>query len=54
MAPCPTAGMQQTLVLGKFTKTEQKLLENELIRICDAVDAWVTQGMTAAMNGFNG
>ena len=54
IGPVPDRWNAADFVLGKFAKTEQKLLESELIRICDAVDAWVCQGMTAAMNGFNG
>jgi len=54
IGPVPDRWNAADFVLGKFAKTEQKLLETELIRICDAVDTWVSQGITAAMNGFNG
>lgn len=54
IGPVPDRWNAADFVLGKFAKTEQKLLETELIRICDAVDTWATQGTTAAMNGFNG
>ena len=54
IGPVPDRWNAADFVLGKFAKTEQKLLETELIRICDAVDTWATQGITAAMNRFNG
>ncbi|NOZ40310.1 MAG: aminoacyl-tRNA hydrolase [Planctomycetes bacterium] len=54
IGPVPDRWNAADFVLGKFAKTEQKTLESEIIRICDAVDAWVSQGITAAMNGFNG
>ena len=54
IGPVPDRWNAADFVLGKFAKAEQKMLESELIRICDAVDTWVRQGTTAAMNGFNG
>jgi len=54
IGPVPDRWNAADFVLGKFNKTEQKLLENELIRICDAVDTWASEGITAAMNQFNG
>ncbi len=54
IGPVPDRWNAADFVLGKFAKTEQKLLATELIRICDAVDTWANQGITAAMNGFNG
>jgi len=54
IGPVPDRWNAADFVLGKFAKTEQNLLESELIRICDAVDTWVSQGITAAMNQFNG
>jgi len=54
IGPVPDRWNAADFVLGKFSKTEQKKLETELIRLCDAVDTWVGQGITAAMNQFNG
>lgn len=54
IGPVPDRWNAADFVLGKFSKTEQKKLESELIRLCDAVDTWVSQGMAAAMNQFNG
>ena len=54
IGPVPDRWDAVNFVLGKFAKTERKVLENELIRICDAVDTWASEGITAAMNKFNG
>jgi len=54
IGPVPDRWNAADFVLGKFSTTEQKLLTSELIRICDAVDTWVQQGPTTAMNQFNG
>lgn len=54
IGPVPDRWNPADFVLGKFATAEQKLLESELIRICDAVDLWVREGNTAAMNKFNG
>jgi len=54
IGPVPERWNAADFVLGKFARTEQKTLDREFIRICDAVDAWVSQGITAAMNSFNG
>jgi len=54
IGPVPDRWNAADFVLGKFAKAEQKMLESELIRICDAVDTWVSEGITMAMNRFNG
>jgi len=54
IGPVPDRWNAADFVLGKFAKSELKLLRSELIRICDAVDTWVGEGVTATMNGFNG
>lgn len=54
IGPVPDRWNAADFVLGKFATTEQKLLTSELIRLCDASDAWATEGVTAAMNRFNG
>ncbi len=54
IGPVPDRWNAVDFVLGKFAKTEKKQLESELIRICDAIDAWVSDGIAAAMNRFNG
>lgn len=54
IGPVPDRWSAPDFVLGKFSKTELTNLPSELIRISDAVDTWVTEGVTAAMNKFNG
>jgi PTH1 family peptidyl-tRNA hydrolase len=54
IGPVPDRWNAADFVLGKFDTREQKLLQSELIRICDAVDLWVREGNTAAMNKYNG
>lgn len=54
IGPVPERWNAVDFVLGKFSPAEQKLLEDERIRICNSVDAWVSQGITEAMNQFNG
>jgi len=54
IGPVPDRWNAADFVLGKFTKAEQKLLDSELIRVCDAVNTWVKNGTTEAMNRFNG
>ncbi len=54
IGPVPDRWNAADFVLGKFANTEQKSLETELIRICDAIDVWVKEDVTAAMNRFNG
>lgn len=54
IGPVPDRWNAADFVLGKFASAEQKLLTNEIIRLGDAVDAWATEGITAAMNKFNG
>jgi len=54
IGPVPDRWNAADFVLGKFSKTEQNLLATELIRIGDAVDTWANEGVTAAMNRYNG
>jgi len=41
-------------VLGRFTQDETALLEKVLDRAAQAVGSWLTEGVTVAMNRFNG
>ena len=54
IGPVPDRWVTADFVLGKFSTADHKVLTNELIRLCDAVDAWATEGITVAMNRFNG
>jgi PTH1 family peptidyl-tRNA hydrolase len=40
-------------VLGPFSRDEEMLLAQALERAADAVEAWVAEGVEAAMNRFN-
>jgi PTH1 family peptidyl-tRNA hydrolase len=51
----PAAGRQITShVLGQFDAAEAALFELVLRRGCQAVECWLADGITAAMNQFNG
>ncbi len=41
-------------VLGNFSEDEQSILDDVLGRAADAMRVWVTRGITAAMNLYNG
>jgi peptidyl-tRNA hydrolase, PTH1 family len=41
-------------VLGRFTGTESAVMEEVLDRACQQVECWLTAGIQAAMNRFNG
>ena len=41
-------------VLGRFSKSEREAIEPALERAADAVETWLTEGVTAAMNRYNG
>ena len=40
-------------VLGQFSGSERKLLEEGIASAVEACEAWVTSGLSAAMNRFN-
>jgi PTH1 family peptidyl-tRNA hydrolase len=50
----PPPGLQIDWVLGRFSKSDQKLAEEMLILAMGAVEVWLTEGIEAAMNRFNG
>jgi len=41
-------------VLQDFSADEEALFGPLRLRVCDAIETWLTQGLTAAMNQFNG
>ncbi len=41
-------------VLHPFTKTEESVVEETITRVCNALEAWLTTGIEAAMNRYNG
>ncbi|MES2465448.1 MAG: aminoacyl-tRNA hydrolase [Armatimonadota bacterium] len=50
----PPPGLQIDWVLGRFSKSDQKLADEMLIVAMGAVEIWLTEGIEAAMNRFNG
>jgi PTH1 family peptidyl-tRNA hydrolase len=50
----PPPGLQIEWVLGRFSKSDQKLSDEMLIIAMGAVEVWVTDGIETAMNRFNG
>ncbi len=40
-------------VLGRFSGEEAGLVDSAVARACDAVSAWVTEGIDSCMNRFN-
>jgi peptidyl-tRNA hydrolase, PTH1 family len=40
-------------VLGKFTPQEEEVVKSTIIRVADAIDCFVIQGMEVAMGRFN-
>ena len=50
----PEVGEELTaFVLGRFRSSDKKALEEGLDLAVEACEAWVTQGVNAAMNSFN-
>ena len=41
-------------VLSDFSRADRELLDKVLTRACDQVECWLTDGIQAAMNRFNG
>src|SRR5262245_42189182 len=41
-------------VLGRFSADEERLLEKTLKRASDQIECWLSDGITKAMNQFNG
>jgi PTH1 family peptidyl-tRNA hydrolase len=49
----PEGGSQVGYVLGRFTQEQSEALAPALKRAADAVECWVSSGITEAMNRFN-
>lgn len=47
-------GLQVDWVLGRFGKADRKLMDDTLIDALGAIEVWLTQGLEAAMQRFNG
>jgi peptidyl-tRNA hydrolase, PTH1 family len=50
----PVKGDVTGHVLGRFSKQEDAELDDQLERACDAVEVWLTEGVSVAMNSYNG
>lgn len=50
----PPPGLQVDWVLGRFSKSDQKMTDEMLILAMGAVEVWLTEGIETAMNRFNG
>tara|TARA_B100000945_G_C20141215_1_gene483994 strand:- start:35 stop:604 length:570 start_codon:yes stop_codon:yes gene_type:complete len=53
IGPVPEQWDPADFVLGKFSKSEQELYAIEVVRTAEAVETWVNQGITQAMNLYN-
>ena len=40
-------------VLGRFSGTEKELIESTVNKAADAVETWITKGLSEAMNAYN-
>jgi PTH1 family peptidyl-tRNA hydrolase len=54
IGPVPDRWDPADFVLGKFAAAEREIIEVEIARATDAVRLWAAEGVTAAMNKFNG
>jgi PTH1 family peptidyl-tRNA hydrolase len=54
IGPVPDQWDAPDFVLGKFGSHERKSVDEQIKRACEAVVAWVEQGVLAAMSKFNG
>lgn len=50
----PPPGLQIDWVLSRYTRADRKLMDELLITGMGAVELWLTEGIEAAMNRFNG
>ena len=54
IGPVPERWNPADFVLGKFAASEKELVEQQVSRACDAVEAWIGDGIDQAMNRYNG
>jgi PTH1 family peptidyl-tRNA hydrolase len=53
VGPLPAGWDGAEFVLGKFTKSELPEIELAAARAADAVEHWISEGITPAMNKYN-
>ncbi|HMJ64198.1 MAG TPA: aminoacyl-tRNA hydrolase [Candidatus Binatia bacterium] len=41
-------------VLAEFNRAERELMDKVLIRVCEQIECWMDEGISQAMNRFNG
>lgn len=49
----PPPGLQVEWVLGKYSSSDRKVMDETLIQAMGAVEVWVKDGIETAMNRFN-
>jgi peptidyl-tRNA hydrolase, PTH1 family len=54
IGPLPAGWDQKDFVLSTFRPDERPVVAEALERAADAAQCWITQGLTEAMNRFNG
>ncbi len=52
--PGPGRIPQHDYVLARFTDAQKPLLEESILRACEAIERWITAGIDEAMNRYNG
>lgn len=50
----PPPGLQIDWVLSRFSRADRKVIDETLITAMGAAEVWLTDGIEAAMNRFNG
>lgn len=50
----PPPGLQVDWVLSRFSRADRKVMDDVLITALGAAEVWVSQGIAAAMNRYNG
>ena len=53
IGPVPDRWNPPDFVLGKFSSGEQRQVERQIVRSCEAVEMWVAHGIQEAMNQYN-
>ncbi len=54
IGPPPTAEGAQSYVLSDFKPGERLIIEETYLRVIEAIECYLTQGIAVAMNQFNG